>query len=167
MAEYCVKKLYHACSLAGPENSESYESIWAYFIKYQLSSSSIAGRFRIRITKMSAVDFIAMMGGNPENVPPDGFSIQGFVEKWTNNGWIHCLDWLGNPETPNLEIESDLLEMFKSFTTGIPTNNVCGFDPPISPEAEVMDDNKLILFPDLPKSDDSENRSDDDDYDLI
>ena len=61
-----------------------------------------------------------MMGGDPADFE-GGESIQGFLEKWSDKGWLHCLDWLGDLDSSVENIENDLLKMFESFTTGIPT----------------------------------------------
>jgi hypothetical protein len=34
---------------------------------------------------------------------------------------LHCLDWIGNPDSTFKEIEQDLNDMFQAFTTGVPT----------------------------------------------
>ena len=35
-----------------------------------------------------------------------------------------CLDWMGNPDSTEAQIEDDLNEMFESFTTGVPRDSV-------------------------------------------
>ena len=136
MAEYRVKKLYQSTAPGVSEEAESYESMWAYTITYPSATHATPGRFRIRITKMGAAEFVAMMGGNPEDVPDQAFSVQAYLEKWSSNGWISCLDWMGNPEATNPEIESDLCDMFQSFTTGIPSHGTYVGQPPSPPSPE-------------------------------
>lgn len=124
-AEYTVKKLYELAT-ATSEDSKTFESMWGYSLSYLGKVES--GRVRIRITKMSASDFLAAFGKNPEadeyeTSDLSGYSISGYLEKWHNEqGWVQCLDWLGEPEASNLDIEKDLLNMFKSFVTGIPVS---------------------------------------------
>jgi len=123
-AEYTVKKLYEV-STGTSEDSKTFESMWGYSLSYLGKVDS--GRVRIRITKMSASDFLAAFGKNPEadeyqTSDLSGYSISGYLEKWhTGQGWVQCLDWLGEPEASNLTIEKDLLDMFKAFVTGMPS----------------------------------------------
>ena len=65
-AEYEVRKLYDVSTIVGPE-SMTYESMWAYYIRYPGSDHSTPGRFRIRITRMTSSEFLAMMGIDEEN----------------------------------------------------------------------------------------------------
>jgi len=132
MAEYRAKKLFYSSSSTGPD-STSYESVWAYSVTYPSAAHSTPGRFRIRVTKMTATDFIAMMGGDPSQAPDEGFSLQGYLEKWTSTGWLHCLDWMGSPDAISEEIEKDLCSMFQSFTTGLPVSISYVNRPPTPP----------------------------------
>lgn len=123
-AEYSVKKLYEV-STDTSEDSKTFESMWGYSLSYLGKVES--GRIRIRITKMSASDFLAAFGKNPEaeeyqESELSGYSVSGYLEKWhADKGWMQCLDWLGEPDASNLDIEKDLLDMFKSFVTGMPS----------------------------------------------
>jgi len=120
MIEYQVKKLYNVETMIGI-GSATYESLWAYYIRHPSTETNLPGRFRIRITRMTSDEFMVMMGVDEELIPPpSGFSIQGYVEKWSDKGWMQCLDWIGSPESDNEKIEMDLMEMFKAFTTGQP-----------------------------------------------
>ena len=64
MGKYKVRKLYQTSSTAGP-NHTAYESTWAYTIEYENSTNPVPGRFRIRVTKLPAAEYVAMMGGDP------------------------------------------------------------------------------------------------------
>ena len=83
---------------------------------------------------MSAEDFIAMIGENNSFPEDAAFSIQAYLEKWTDRGWLQCLDWLGNPSASNEEIESQLNEMFRSFIVGNPVKKPMETEPPEPPE---------------------------------
>tara|TARA_Y100001973_G_C5174268_1_gene320919 strand:- start:461 stop:976 length:516 start_codon:yes stop_codon:yes gene_type:complete len=131
MADYRSRKLYQIGASGETDDPESYESMWAYSVKYPHAEYSTPGRYRIRITRMTAAEFIMMMGGDPSDADPDGYSLQGQLEKWTDKGWLQCLDWLGSPTSTNKEIEADLNEMFQSFTTGMPTEK--NWDAPVPP----------------------------------
>ena len=133
-AEYEVRKLYDVSTVVGPE-SMTYESMWAYYIRYPGSDHSTPGRFRIRITRMTSSEFLAMMGIDEENYDASGaYSIQGYVEKWSDKGWLQCLDWIGAPGSLNKKIEQDLLSMYEAFTTGQPTT-IDSSDFPFPPRA--------------------------------
>lgn len=134
-AEYTVKKLYEV-STDTSEDSKTFESMWGYSLSYLGKVDS--GRVRIRITKMSASDFLVAFGKDPEadeyqTSDLSGYSISGYLEKWSvGQGWIQCLDWLGEPDASNLTIEKDLLDMFKAFVTGMPSTLLLPDDSPSS-----------------------------------
>ena len=133
MSEYRARQLYNVSTAINPE-SETYESMWAYYIRYPQTETNIPGRFRIRITRMTASEFMAMMGlEEGEYTPSSGYSIQGYIEKWSDKGWIQCLDWIGPPDSTNDKIEKDLLEMYRAFTTGQTADIDQGGYPPPSP----------------------------------
>ncbi len=133
MAEYQVRKLYNVSTASGSD-SETYESMWAYYIRYPQTETNLPGRFRIRITKMTAAEFMNMMGYDEATAAPIGYSIQGYIEKWSDKGWQQCIDWIGSPESTTDEIEKDLLEMYKAFTTGQPANlSPSSYVPPSPP----------------------------------
>ena len=131
MGKYKVRKLYQTKSDAGPDHT-AYESMWAYTVEHASSTQPIPGRFRIRVTKLPAAEYVAMMGGDPSDFE-GGESVQGFLEKWSDKGWLHCLDWLGNINSSVENIENDLLKMFESFTTGTPTNKSWNSNLPPTP----------------------------------
>ena len=153
MAEYQVRKLYNVSTSVGT-SSETYESLWAYYIRYPKSESNLPGRFRIRITRMTAEEFIQLMGMDTASVEAtSGYSIQAYLEKWSDKGWLQCLDWIGAPDSTNDEIEADLTEMYKAFTTGQPANikDVDPFSgPPTTPPRKptLVKDNPVIKLPD-------------------
>jgi hypothetical protein len=132
-AEYTVKKLYEVAT-GGNEESKTFESMWGYSLSYLGKVDT--GRVRIRITKMSASDFLAAFGKNPNDdeyaqEEYSGYSISGYLEKWhKDKGWVQCLDWLGEPDASNYLIEKDLLAMFKAFITGQPSIMLGGDDSP-------------------------------------
>lgn len=186
-AEYTVKKLYEV-STDTSEDSKTFESMWGYSLSYLGKVES--GRVRIRITKMSASDFLAAFGKNPEadeyeSADLTGYSISGYLEKWQKEkGWIQCLDWLGEPDASNLRIEKELLDMFKAFVTGMPSTVLID-DDPSEPDftkpkfKSSIDFSKYILKPktkdETPPDDDQPKASakkpkpdtDDDDLDWI
>ena len=156
MAEYQVRKLYNVSTTINSE-SGTYESMWAYYIRYPQTETNIPGRFRIRITKMTASEYMAMMGlEEGEYSSSSGYSIQGYIEKWSDNGWIQCLDWIGPPGTTNDKIEKDLLEMYRAFTTGQSTDiDQDGYPPPPPKKPKTTDPGILtvINFPPKKKPD--------------
>ncbi len=147
-AEYTVKKLYEVAT-GSSEDSKTFESMWGYSLSYLGKTET--GRVRIRITKMSATDFLAAFGKNPDadeyaSSDLSGYSISGYLEKWQQDrGWIQCLDWLGEPEASNLTIEQELLDMFKAFVTGMPSKILMD-DPEGSPGFSKSKYNSSIDF---------------------
>ncbi len=154
-AEYTVKKLYEV-STGTSEDSKTFESMWGYSLSYLGKEDT--GRVRIRITKMSASDFLAAFGKSPDadeyaSSDLSGYSISGYLEKWQKDtGWIMCLDWLGEPDASNLTIEKELLDMFKAFVTGMPSSMISDFpdEGPASPRPNYkssIDFSKYIVKP--------------------
>ena len=175
MAEYEVRKLYDIATQPDAE-SGTYESMWAYYIRYPQAEYSTPGRFRIRITRMTAGEFMAMMGVEEEHhIPPGAYSIQGYIEKWSDKGWLQCIDWIGAPESSNTQIEQDLLEMYEAFTTGRPTT-IASYDPPPPPRkpkkaTPQRSSPTLIKFPskekDENKDSSTENKAKKDPFDWV
>ena len=132
MAEFKRRCLYKITTPNEPNIPEIYESIWAYSIQYTDGSAPTPGRYRIRITKLTGEQFMAMLneGEDSENESLD-YSIQAYIEKWTSTGWIHALDWIGDPALSPLEIEGELNEMYAAFTTGEPMGKT--FEAPVFP----------------------------------
>ena len=139
------------------------ESVWAYL--YGTDDSKSTGRYRIRITKMSAADLI-QMGVAVEGTPPDFFGMQATLDKWHNDGgWIPLFDWVGDPEASLSKIEKDLNNQFKSFITGLSLEEDFSFDLPKPPKT------KKIKLPKPPQEEptaekDVENETKDDDPDF-
>ena len=107
---------------------------------------------------MTAEEFMAIMGMEETHQANSGFSIQGYIEKWSDKGWQQCLDWIGAPDSSNEDIENDLLEMFKAFTTGQPAN-ISMIVPPSPPPPRPPKSTKKVVpktnlkvlnFPDTP-----------------
>ena len=111
---------------------------------------------------MPAGDFVAMMGGDPSDVE-GGESVQGFLEKWSDRGWLHCLDWLGDINSSMETIEEDMLKMFESFTTGQPTEK--NWNSKITPSTPKP--KKKTKKPDLKVIDGDKKDSSDDDLEWI
>ena len=118
-ASFSAKKLYEQTTGAQFE-SESVQSVWAYSVKYKEKIST--GRIRMTMQKVSAAEMIEALGGSlsaEDQSKISGYSISAYLEKWTSDkGWLHVLDWMGNPSASFVEIEQSLYEMYKSFVTG-------------------------------------------------
>ena len=172
MAEYQVRKLYNV-STAGGTDSETYESMWAYYIRYPQTVTNLPGRFRIRITKMTAAEFMNMMGYDESESAPGGYSIQGYIEKWSDKGWQQCIDWIGAPDSTTDDIEKDLLEMYKAFTTGQPAKieqpDYTPSPPPKRPTPKKSSSNASVInFPsDKTKNTTKKPKEDSDGFDWI
>ena len=120
MATYNHKRLFSQMMRTALEGSETFESIWAYYVKFENSENSIPGRFRIRVSDVSNREFVQTL--NPDVDPeyiPEGSTLTGQLDKWSENGWIPCLDWMGDHELSTIDsIEKDLVEKFEMFTIG-------------------------------------------------
>ena len=127
---------------------------------------------------MTASEFLALMGMDEEQYSTTaGYSIQAYAEKWSDKGWLHCLDWIGAPDTTMDEIEKTLCEMFKSFTTG-QAADIDNHPVPVSPLPPVPPTQNPKKTPDLqvlkfPKKTEAEpkdkkdKKGPDDDFDWI
>ena len=49
-----------------------------------------------------------------------GPAVVCYLEVWTPNGWIRCLDYIGDPSSNYLVACHDLNEQYKSFLVGVP-----------------------------------------------
>ncbi len=156
MAEFKRRCLYRATNFMGEDGPEMFESTWAYSVQYPGADHRTPGRYRIRITKMTGAEFMAMMGQevDADEIVVD-YSMQAFLEKWGSDGWIHTIDWIGNPESSTSEIESDLNEMFQSFTTGEPVGSDFhgSMGPPGPPKPKRPKPKKNAAVPDVPAPD--------------
>ena len=119
MVEFSRRCLFRQTLGDSAEASPVYESTWAYYMIYPGTLVPTPGRYRIR-----------MVFGQEANLNEmdDRFFIHShiFVEQWKQDGWMHCLDYFYDPsmKLSILEIESDINEMFKSFITGHPLNEI-------------------------------------------
>ena len=114
---------------------------------------------------------MAMMGVEDDQYSSisGGYSIQGYVEKWSDKGWQQCLDWIGAPDSSNDKIEQDLLLMFESFTTGVPTNIKKSDFRPIPPapkKPKKINRPSLIPFPSKEEIEKAKKSDKDDDPDF-
>ena len=168
--DYQKRCLYRVKS-SGAGAPEMLESVWAYSFVYPGAMHSTPGRYRIRITKLTGATAVSMFGIDPSEVEidEDFFSMQAYVEKWTSEGWISCLDWMGNPDDTMQAIEIDLNQMFQAFITGVPMDGdkatpVFTPKPPKARKAkkkkEVIETNFPFLVPNKYVPD---NGNDDDD----
>ena len=168
-AKFAAKKLYEVTTGSQYE-SESIQSMWAYSVKYINKTST--GRFKMTMQKVSAAEMIEALGGNVDQKQNDlvAYSISAYLEKWVaGKGWIHVIDWMGNPNANFTEIEANLYDMYKSFVTGIEVNissddyfpafDPDPFPPPAKPEAKKI----KIPKPDAPRK----PPPDDSDFDWI
>lgn len=108
------------------------ESVWAYIHGVEKKKT---GRYRIRVTKMSASELI-QMGLAPEETPSEFYGLQATLDRWhESNGWLPLLDWVGNPMSEISDIEEDLGKQFQAFVTGVSLDESFGFDLPKPPKS--------------------------------
>jgi hypothetical protein len=113
----CRKIIESSDQSAGSTN----ETVWAYTLK--TSKEAKSGRYRIRISRYSREQIAAFAGGDVDSLP-EGFDygLQASLDHFDfSNGWIPLLDWMGNPESTDKEIQRDLNEQIQAFLTGVPT----------------------------------------------
>lgn len=127
---YKSKLLFRNTNASFSSEASAIESVWAYLYG---ADSKTTGRYRIRVTKMSAGDLIAM-GLAPEETPPDFYGLQANLDRWhEDHGWLPLFDWLGDPMAEIRTIEKELGKQFQAFVTGISIEEESGFDLPPRP----------------------------------
>lgn len=131
---YKSKLLFRNTNGSFTRDASAIESVWAYLYGVE---SKTTGRYRIRVTKMSAQELIAM-GLAPEETPPDFYGLQANLDRWhDDHGWLPLFDWVGDPLAEIEDIEKDLGNQFKAFITGISITESFGFDLPPRPVPKV------------------------------
>lgn len=145
---YKKKRLFKNSNATWGKEPTAQESVYAYL--YGAGETKSTGRYRIRITKMSAEELVAM-GVAPEGTPPDFFGMQASLDKWhVDHGWMPLFDWVGDPEASLGRIEKDLNGQFQAFVTGISLEEDFSFDLPPTPKTK-----KIKLPPKVDKKDDT------------
>lgn len=124
---YKSKLIFRNTNGTYAQEASAIESTWAYLYGV---STKVTGRYRIRITKMSGAELIAM-GLAPEETPEEFYGLQANLDKWNETtGWLPVLDWVGDPMASIEKIEKDLGLQFKAFVTGISMDEDFSFDLP-------------------------------------
>ena len=163
---YKKKLLFRNTNGTWSTEATAQESVYAYLYNVSDDKKS-TGRYRIRITKMSAAELVSL-GMAPEGTPSEFFGLQANLDKWQQeHGWLPLFDWVGDPDATLDKIEKDLNNQFKSFITGISTEENFSFDyPPPPPKAKPIKlppkDKKQSVDEDIPESTDEASKSDDD-----
>jgi len=136
---YKKKCLFRNSNGAYGRDASAIESVWAYL---HGTDEKKTGRYRIRITKMSAQELVAM-GLAPEETPAEFYGLQASLDKWhDHNGWLPLFDWVGDPNSEIYEIEKDLGSQFEAFMTGISVDDNFSFDLPKPPRPTKPDAKK-------------------------
>ena len=125
MATYKHRRLFSQVTRSPVDESESHESIWAFYVKFEGSDNTVPGRFRIRVNRVSNKDFVQILNPNVDTDDvPEGSMLSGQLDKWSDKGWIPCLDWIGDPDDATINsIEKDLVSHFEMFTLGSSENS--------------------------------------------
>lgn len=125
MAVYENRLLFRQTRYDENNSLVALESTWAYTIQL-LDSVPIPGRYRCRILNVDFVD--------PDNMTSIGTQLVCVLEKWTNEGWIECLEYMPTSSSQDFySIEDELNMMFKSFTTGVRATDEFYSPPPSTP----------------------------------
>ena len=151
---YKSKCLFRNTNATYSTDASAIESVWAYLFGVETKKT---GRYRIRVTKMSAGDLIAM-GLAPEETPSDFYGLQANLDQWhESHGWLPLFDWVGDPTSDIEHIEQDLGKQFQAFVTGVAMSEAFDFDLPKPPKPskkpkkpkkfKVPD--KTVKYPDL------------------
>lgn len=128
---YKSKLLFRNTNGTYGQQPSAVESVWAFL--YGVDEKT-TGRFRIRVTKMSAAELVAM-GLAPEETPPDFYGLQANLDRWHDaHGWLPLFDWVGDPMAEINDIERDLGKQFESFVTGLSLSESFGFELPKPPK---------------------------------
>jgi|TARA_R110001592_G_scaffold68192_2_gene208942 hypothetical protein len=128
---YKKKQLFRNTNANFEKEASAIESTWAYIYG---TETKVTGRYRIRITKMSAGELIAM-GLAPAETPEDFYGLQANLDKWQElHGWLPVLDWVGDPMASIEKIERELGKQFQSFITGIGIEEDFSFELPKPPK---------------------------------
>tara|TARA_B100000700_G_scaffold297959_1_gene363352 strand:+ start:256 stop:744 length:489 start_codon:yes stop_codon:yes gene_type:complete len=158
MATYDHRRLFNQITRSPNDEGETNESVWAYYVKLQDSGNPIPGRFRIRVTRISNADFLQMVNPNADTDGlPMGTMISGQLDKWSESGWIPCLDWMGDPDSTASEIERELLSHFKMFTIGKSDSSIDWVPPPPPPKPKKPKVNPKVNTGDTPTDDDPDD----------
>ena len=128
---YKSKLLFRNTNSTYGSEASAIESVWAYLHGTETKKT---GRYRIRITKMSAQELVAM-GLAPEDTPSDFYGLTANLDRWhENHAWLPLFDWVGDPMSDINQIETDLGKQFESFVTGISLEESFPFDLPKPPK---------------------------------
>lgn len=130
---YKSKLLFRNTNGTYGQDPSAVESVWAFLYGVEEKTT---GRFRIRVTKMSAAELVAM-GLAPEETPPDFYGLQANLDRWHDaHGWLPLFDWVGDPMAEIYDIERDLGKQFEAFVTGLSLSESFGFDLPKPPKSK-------------------------------
>ena len=165
---YKSKCLFRNTNGSFTREATAIESVWAYL--YGVDSKT-TGRFRIRVTKMSAQELIAM-GLAPEETPPDMYGLQANLDRWhEDHAWLPLFDWVGDPMADIEAIEKDLGKQFQAFVTGIAIDETFGFDLPPKPPRKVPAAKKKpfkVPPPEItPEAENPSKKDDSDDFEWL
>ena len=165
---YKSKCLFRNTNGSFTNEASAIESVWAYLYG---TDTKTTGRYRIRVTKMSAQDLIAM-GLAPEETPPDFYGLQANLDKWhEDHAWLPLFDWVGDPMAEIRTIEKELGKQFKAFVTGISMDEDFSFDLPPRPMPKVPNAKKppfKVPPPEItPDTPEASKKDDSDDFEWL
>lgn len=156
---YKSKRLFRNTNGSFGKEASAIESVWAYLHGVEKKKT---GRYRIRITKMSAQELVAM-GLAPEETPSDFYGLQASLDKWhESHAWLPLFDWVGDPTAEIEDIEKDLGKQFESFVTGIALDEAFGFDLPKPPKPIKLPKSQRPEKPEDPVPEEPPNSTDTD-----
>ncbi len=137
MPQFKRQKLFTNTSILTPENI-IYDEVWVY--KLVTDSGAKRERYRIRYQKTESP--VGLEGVTEEEaemlsqmLEHYGPAISCTLDVWKLNGWVRCLDWMGDPSLPADLACMELNDQFKAFVTGTPCSSSIGaWPPPVPPK---------------------------------
>lgn len=136
MAQFKRIKLFSNLTTLSTDNV-IYDEIWVY--KLLSDSGAVKQKYRIRYQRTDsaaltygftdeeakAVD--ELMGGY-------GPAVSCTLEVWEREGWVRCLDWMGDPTASMVTACKEINEQFKAFITCVPVEETFKSSVPKPPK---------------------------------
>ena len=125
MAQFKRVKLFSNLTSLTADNI-IYDEVWVY--KLLSDTGAIKQKYRIRYQKTDSA-MLAYGFSEEEAKAVDemmssyGPAISCTLDVWESEGWVRCLDWMGDPSASMSAACQEINEQFKSFITCVPLEN--------------------------------------------
>tara|TARA_B100000900_G_scaffold294391_1_gene253168 strand:+ start:118 stop:648 length:531 start_codon:yes stop_codon:yes gene_type:complete len=137
MPQFKRSRLFTNISTLTPENI-IYDEVWVY--KLVTDNGARKEKYRIRYHKTDAPTELSGITEEEAEIIGQmldqyGPAISCTLDVWKPNGWVRCLDWMGDPSLPMDLACMELNDQFKAFVTGIPcSSSFESWTPPAPPK---------------------------------